>query len=170
MKFSVILMAAAGLVAAAAIAAEKPATAELKDADGAVVGTATFRQTNKGVLVSAKLTGVKAGVHGIHIHSVGKCEAPGFASAGGHFNPMHKQHGSMNPAGMHRGDLPNITVAANGKGSLKATIAGIDLGTGEHGLFHPGGTAIVVHAGPDDLKSDPAGNSGARIACGVISR
>lgn len=170
MRFSAILMAAAVLVPAAVMAAEKPAAAELKNANGAVVGTATFRQTGKGVLVSVKLNGVEAGVHGIHIHAVGKCEAPGFLSAGGHFNPAHKQHGSMNPAGMHRGDLPNITVAANGKGSLKETVTGIDLGTDEHGLFHPGGTAIVLHAGPDDLKSDPAGNSGARIACGVIGR
>lgn len=169
MKFPVILTAVLSLVAVGAMAAEKPATAELKDASGAKVGTATLSETSKGVLVSVKLTGVKPGVHGIHIHAVGSCVAPDFKSAAGHFNPAHKQHGAMNPQGMHRGDLRNITVAANGKGSLKETISGIDLGTGENGLFHPGGTAIVVHADPDDMKSDPAGNAGARVACGVIS-
>jgi len=169
-KFPALLTAALSLAMVGAMAKEKPATAVLKDAGGAKVGTATFRETGGGVLVSVKLEGVKPGVHGIHIHAAGSCVAPAFLSAAGHFNPAHKQHGSMNPQGMHRGDLPNITVAANGRGSLRATVTGIDLGTGENGLFHPGGTALVVHANPDDLKSDPAGNAGARVACGVIGR
>ncbi len=170
MKFTLILPALLALVMSGAMAKDKPAKAGLKDASGANVGTATLRETNGGVLVSVKLTGVKPGVHGIHIHTVGKCDAPAFTSAGGHFNPAHKHHGAMNPEGKHGGDLPNITVAANGKGSLKETVSGINLGTGENGLFHTGGTAVVVHADPDDMKSDPAGNAGVRVACGVITR
>ena len=116
------------------------------------------------------VTGLPAGVHGIHIHTVGMCQGPNFASAGGHFNPLMKKHGKDNPDGMHAGDLPNFNVGANGKGKATMTAAMVTLGDGMNSLFHPGGTALVIHAGPDDYKTDPAGNSGDRIACGVVEK
>lgn len=160
------------LVAGAAWAApnQPVAHADLKNANGEQVGTATFKQVKDGVAVSVHVNNVKPGVHGIHIHEAGKCDAPGFTTAGGHFNPGKKHHGMENPQGMHMGDLRNITVAANGKGTLKETVKGVTLGPGENSLFHEGGTALVLHADPDDMKSDPAGNAGARIACGVIAQ
>jgi len=171
MKFSLIAGGVLLLASAAWAAPKAPvAHAVLKDANGATVGTATFRQSGKDVNVLVRLNHVKPGVHGIHIHEAGKCDAPDFKTAGGHFNPTGRHHGADNPQGMHMGDLHNITVAANGKGTLKETVSGITLGPGDSSLFHNGGTALVLHADPDDLKSDPAGNSGARIACGVITR
>jgi len=152
--------------------AEKPrktATAELKDASGKAVATATFKEAKGGVVMSVKGMGLPPGSHGIHIHTVGKCEAPGFTTAGGHFNPAMKKHGLENPDGHHAGDMPNMTVQANGKGVFKTTIAGVTLaGTGDTSLFKTDGTAVVIHEKADDLKTDPAGNAGARIACGVI--
>ncbi|MCX6625698.1 MAG: superoxide dismutase family protein [Acidobacteria bacterium] len=170
MKATLILLVTLSVALTAAYAKEKPAKAELKDSSGAKVGTATFSAAGAGVLVTVKLTGAKPGKHGLHIHSVGKCEAPDFKSAAGHFNPSAKHHGAHNPEGKHGGDLPNITADASGKGSIRETVSGVSLGTGDNGLFHQGGTAIVLHADADDLKSDPAGNSGARVACGVIGR
>jgi Cu-Zn family superoxide dismutase len=169
MKSTLMLLATFTLALTGAMAKDKPAKAELKDASGATVGTATLKQAGDGVLLTVKLTNAKPGQHGIHIHTAGKCEAPDFKSAGGHFNPASKHHGSLNPEGKHGGDLPNITVDANGRGSLHETVSGITLGTGTNGLFHEGGTSLVLHADADDMKSDPAGNSGARIACGVIT-
>ena len=97
---------------------------------------------------------------------VGACDAPGFTTAGGHWNPTMRQHGSMNPNGQHEGDLPNLMIGSNGRGSLGAVIPGATIA----GLLDADGAALVVHAGPDDLMTDPAGNSGARIACGVFVR
>jgi Cu-Zn family superoxide dismutase len=109
------------------------------------------------------------GKHGFHIHAVGKCDPPDFQSAGGHFNPFGKKHGLKNPEGPHAGDLPNLEVGPDGKGKLETTVGGLTLGKeGLATLFGSNGTAVVIHAGPDDEKTDPAGNSGARIACGVI--
>jgi Cu-Zn family superoxide dismutase len=107
-------------------------------------------------------------VHGTHLHATGRCDPPGFTTAGGHLNPAARQHGLRNPAGPHLGDLPNLTVAANGTGRMEATIAAT-LTPGQAPLFDADGTALVVHAGPDDMVTDPAGNSGARIACTVIA-
>ncbi len=148
------------------------ATATLKNAEGAEVGTATITPGpgGKGVQINATFSKLPPGTHAIHIHNVGQCEAPAFTSAGGHFNPMSKQHGKDNPMGAHAGDLPNFEVAANGTGKISYTVADVTLGDGANSLFHPGGTALVIHAGADDYKSDPAGNAGARIACGVIQK
>jgi Cu-Zn family superoxide dismutase len=155
----------------AAAAAGPSARAALKNAEGADVGTATFRPTKGGVRVQVVVTGgIPAGKHGIHIHAAGKCDAPDFATAGGHFNPGGKKHGLHNPEGAHAGDLPNLVVGKAGKAKATFTARGATLGDGTGSLFPEGGTALVIHAGPDDGKTDPAGNSGARIACGVIEK
>ena len=169
------IVGAAAIVAfscACLAGADKPrkaASAQLVDAKGTTVGEAKLKEVSGGVSLTAKLTGLPPGQHAIHIHAQGKCEAPGFTTAGGHFNPANKKHGLENPEGHHAGDMPNFTVAANGKGTFKTVIKGVTLaGEGDNSLFHSGGTAIVVHEKPDDMKSDPAGNAGTRIACGVI--
>lgn len=146
------------------------AGAALKDKDGKDVGVATLIQTDDGVRVAVTGYRLPAGTHGIHIHAVGLCEPPDFTSAGGHFNPTGKQHGRMNPAGPHAGDLPNLVVAASGEGGLDVTTKAITLGPGPNSLFGDKGTSFVIHANPDDEKTDPAGNSGARIACGVVAK
>jgi Cu-Zn family superoxide dismutase len=146
------------------------ATAELKNAKGEVVGMASFREEGGGVRVLAEVRGLPPGQHGIHLHAVGKCVPPQFTSAGAHFNPTGKKHGLQNPQGPHAGDLPNMNVAADGTGKLNYVASGVTLGSGPGSLFGADGTAVVIHASPDDQKTDPAGNSGARIACGVIQR
>ena len=151
-------------------AATPTGRAELHDAEGKKVGSATFHPAHGGVAVSVEVKGLKPGKHGIHIHTAGKCEGPDFKTAGGHFNPTGKQHGLHNPEGPHAGDLPNLSVAKDGKGWGNFTAKGVTLGDGEGGLLAGEGTALVIHADPDHEKSDPAGNSGARIACGVVQR
>jgi len=146
------------------------ATAELKNAQGVVVGFATLSEEQGGVRVFADVRGLPPGPHGTHLHAVGKCEPPDFTSAGGHFNPAGKKHGLGNPDGSHAGDLPNIAVGADGTGQLNYLARGVTLGSGAGSLFGADGTAVVIHAGPDDYWTDPAGNSGARIACGVIKK
>ena len=161
------------LMVATAAAGEqfaKGGKAELRDSQGKVVGTAQLKQVDEGVQVSLHLTGIPAGTHAFHIHSVGKCEAPSFESAGEHFNPRGKKHGLKNPAGPHAGDLPNITVGSDGKGNAKVINTHFTLGESANSVFHPGGSAIVIHEKADDGKTDPAGNAGDRIACGVIEK
>jgi Cu-Zn family superoxide dismutase len=156
---------------AGALAADATsARATLKDAKGEQIGTATFTGTEGGVKLVVEVKGLPPGQHGIHVHGAGKCEAPEFKSAGGHFNPSHKKHGLESSEGHHAGDLPNLTVGADGKGTFSATLEGATLGQGTGSLLNPDGTALVIHAGPDDGKTDPAGNSGARVACGVIEK
>ena len=150
--------------------AQKPVKAELHDGQGTSVGTAEFSPAAQGVSIRLNLTNLPPGVHGIHIHAAAKCEGPAFTTAGGHLNPDMKHHGLENPEGPHAGDIPNITVGA--QGTLMTTIVapGVTMGDDPHSIFSNGGTAIVIHAMADDLKSDPAGNSGPRIACGVINK
>lgn len=145
------------------------ASAALSDAAGTTVGTATMLQTDKGVGLNIEVHQLAPGSHGVHLHAIGKCEAPGFSSAGPHLNPAGHQHGSANPAGSHLGDLPNLKVASNGNATLTipmTTAPDVLLAA----LFDSDGTAIVVHAGPDDYRTDPSGNSGGRVACGVFAR
>jgi superoxide dismutase, Cu-Zn family len=168
-----ILLCAAGLLAFAtgAFAQKAPAKAHayITDAQGKMVGVAALSAIKgDGVRIVVTVNGLMPGMHGIHIHTVGKCEGPAFASAGGHFNPTMKMHGKDNPMGPHAGDLLNITVDAKGHAKATLVASGVTLGPGANSLFHDGGTALVIHATADDYKTDPAGNSGARIACGVI--
>ena len=150
------------------------ATAELKDANGQTVGNATLLGSGAGgVKVQVSLdsfTSAAAGEHGIHIHAVGKCEAPGFTTAGGHFNPGGKKHGLNSPEGHHEGDMPNLIMNASGSATYETPVSDITLDAGAaNSLFDADGSAVVIHAGPDDMLTDPAGNSGARIACGVLT-
>ena len=146
------------------------AHADIVNATGQKIGTATFAAASGGVRIDVDVTQLPPGTHGIHIHTVGKCEGPDFKTAGGHFNPAGKKHGKDNPEGPHNGDLLNLEVGADGHGTASLLDANATLGDGPTSVFQPGGTAIVIHAAADDYKTDPAGNSGARIACGVIQK
>ena len=153
-----------------AMAHAQSARAQLRDARANVVGTATLSELPGGVRVTLRVNGLKPGDHGFHIHAVGRCEPPDFTSAGAHFNPYGKHHGLANPDGPHAGDFPNLDVGADGTGSLDTTDSLVTLKEGPNSLFPPGGTPLIIHVDPDDEKTDPAGNSGARVACGVIER
>ena len=151
-------------------AAGPSASATLRDVQGKVVGSATMTPGEGGVKIAVSVSGVAPGLHGFHVHAVGKCEGPDFKSAGGHFNPAAKEHGLENPKGSHAGDMPNLSVGPDGSGKGEFLARGASLDAGPGSLFPDGGTSVVLHAAPDDMKSDPAGNAGARIACGVVAR
>jgi Cu-Zn family superoxide dismutase len=150
--------------------APKSAHADIVNAQGQSIGTAKILPAKKGVKIEVNVSQLPPGNHGIHIHAVGKCEGPAFTTAGGHLNPDTKKHGKDNPEGPHAGDLLMIDVKADG--TAKATLVDtmVTLGDGANSLFHDGGTAIVIHEKEDDYKTDPTGNSGGRIACGVIQK
>jgi Cu-Zn family superoxide dismutase len=166
--------AAAILIAGTATAATPPAataklaTATLATATGGAAGNAEIVTAATGnPVLRVTVSGLPVGAHGVHIHTTGKCDAPAFTTAGGHLNPAGHQHGKDNPAGSHLGDLPNITVGEHGNGELALPLSA-DAGTLRAQLFDADGAAIVVHAKADDYRTDPSGNSGDRIACGVL--
>lgn len=147
---------------------EMKARADILDPAGKTIGTATLTEQKDGVRIGLKVSGLTPGKHGFHIHENGACTTPDFKSAGGHFNPFHKQHGIDNPQGKHVGDLPNLEADKDGAAEVTVVATGTTLRKGAGSLLKEGGTAIVIHAGPDDNVSDPAGNAGPRVACGVV--
>ena len=161
--------AAAGNSADGSAMAGVPQSFNFIGGDGALLGTVTVSEDPAGLVMNVNGVAMPAGVHGIHLHEKGLCDGPSFESAGGHWNPGAKQHGRDNPAGAHAGDLANLTVAANGSAIVSIPIAGAMLASGPIVLADADGTALVVHAKPDDYKTDPSGNSGDRIACAVIA-
>lgn len=146
-------------------AAGATAVANLRDAQGKAIGTATAMPGADTLTLSLRAEGLPPGDHGVHVHMVGKCEGPKFESAGAHLNPGNKQHGLENAQGQHVGDMPNLTVGADGRGTLTYALKGGSIDA----LLDGDGSAIVVHAKADDQKTDPSGDSGDRIACGVFS-
>src|SRR5271165_1232087 len=166
---------ALALCAATGFAQAKPVnkkTVELKDAKGNSVGTATIVSKGKGVEVKLALKDLPPGEHAVHFHQKPVCDPPDFKSAGGHFNATNKQHGFDNPNGHHAGDMMNFTVKDDGTAKVTVKDADVVLGNGgeANSLFANGGTSIMIHAKADDMKTDPSGNSGDRIACGAITQ
>jgi superoxide dismutase, Cu-Zn family len=157
------------LVAALASVSSAKILVQLKDAQGKVVGSAILWESGPGIGMELNFENLPSGEHAIHFHQNAKCDAPDFKSAGPHFNPEGKKHGLENPEGHHAGDNPNFMVGANGKAHFKVEDKDVTLGSDSHSLYSNGGTSLVIHAKADDQKTDPAGNSGDRIVCGVIT-
>ena len=172
MRYLVAIGAAVLLLAATAVsnASAETATAELVNANGKNVGTATLTETPSGVLIKVELRDMPPGAHAFHIHEAGKCDPPSFKSAGGHFNPTGRKHGIMSMEGKHAGDMPNIHVNKAGRAAFETLVADVTLGPGKNSLFDEDGSSLVIHEKVDDYKTDPAGNAGDRIACGVIKK
>jgi len=170
------LAVGAGVVWGQADQTKKPASNELKvklvSSQGQPAGTVTFRPVKNGVKMTVKLENIPFGEHGVHIHEHAVCDAPDFKAAGGHFNPMGKHHGFENPEGHHAGDLPkNVSVGENHKGEASFVLTDISMDPNlPNSIFANGGTSVVVHEHADDEKTDPSGNSGNRIACGVVKQ
>ena len=163
-----VALAAASICLMAAPAFAQSASAELKGADGASVGLATFTQTPQGVLIKVTVQKLAPGDHALHLHAVGECTPP-FTTAGGHFNPGAKKHGMMASDGQHAGDMPNLHVGASGEAQVEVLNAGVTLAKGPpNSLMDADGSALVIHAQADDYKTDPTGEAGGRIVCGVI--
>jgi Cu-Zn family superoxide dismutase len=146
------------------------AKATLHNSQGELVGIATLAESANGVRIVAHVQNLPPGYHGLHIHEVGKCEPPAFKSAGEHFDPTKAEHGLADPKGPHAGDLPNLLVAPDGTGVIVTETPLLTLRAGQNSLFQTAGTALVIHAQPDDHRTDPSGGSGDRLACGVIGR
>ena len=168
-----ILALAAGLALATAAAAQDMAVAQLLNPEGRKIGVATLTQGTDGVTIAVHVRGLSPGLHALHLHAVGKAEPPDFKSAGPHFNPYGKQHGTKNPHGPHAGDLPNLLVGPDSVGAAILQASMVTLGAGANSLFDADGSAVVIHekADDDNVQADStntAGNAGKRLACGVI--
>lgn len=150
---------------------------DLASPSGDVLGKARVTQEPEGTRIAVSVNGLPPGTYAVHLHAVGRCDGQtftatggqAFAAAGGHFNPAQKQHGTLNPAGAHAGDLPNIVIGDDRRGTLDVVQPGLRLADGDAPLIDMDGASIVIHAAPDDYRTDPAGNAGARIACGVLA-
>jgi len=177
MKFAPVLLVLPLTVALSACAttssggdtAAPVAKAKLLAGDGAARGEAVVTEAADGLHVVVKAQGLTPGIHAVHVHTTGTCTGPDFASAGGHWNPTGRKHGKDNPAGMHMGDMPNMLVAPDGRGEIEYIIAGGAVSSGATPMLDADGAAVVIHAQADDNVSDPAGNAGGRIACGVLA-
>ena len=157
-----------GSSAAPSEAGPASAAAELRDAGGRILARATAEEAGDAIRVRIEAAGLAQGAYGAHVHAVGRCDAPGFTTAGPHWNPTGQQHGKDNPQGMHKGDLPNLLVGTDGRGSFEYTIPAASLSGRRAPMLDGDGAAIVVHQSADDYRTDPSGNSGNRIACGVL--
>ena len=155
-------------LAARAQAQPEVSKANFINSQGKNVGTVTIEHMASATVFLLNLHDLPPGVHAIHIHSVGKCDPPSFDSAGPHYNPTNAQHGFHNPKGPHTGDLPNITIPASGKLETQVVVAGMRQWEGEGGILDGDSSSLIIHASPDDYKTDPSGNSGARIACAAL--
>jgi Cu-Zn family superoxide dismutase len=156
------------LLAAATMPSQAQTKAALNGADGKDVGSVALTQTPGGVVLTLSVKDLPPGEHAFHVHAVGKCEAP-FTSAGGHFNPDNKKHGLMAMEGAHAGDMPNLHMPASGELTVEVVNAAVTLEKGKpNSLFDADGSAVIIHAGKDDYKTDPTGEAGGRIACGVV--
>lgn len=149
--------------------AASAAPISILNADGRGAGTVAVSQDGTGIRLIVAAENLPPGVHGMHIHEAAACDLPAFASAGGHWNPTSRQHGTENPQGAHTGDLPNLTVGPDGRGSADVRLPNVKLTGGEVSLADANGSALVIHAQPDDNRTDPSGNSGDRIACAVLT-
>ena len=156
--------------AAAATTPDPAATAVIRDSAGRDLGTLTLSSSNDGIVITGRLVGLPPGEHGIHVHAVGRCDPPTFESAGDHWNPTNRQHGAQNPQGPHLGDVPNVTAGADSVANVQLSMtSGGSLRLGANMVLDTDGSAVVIHSGPDDYRTDPSGGSGARIACGVVA-
>jgi Cu-Zn family superoxide dismutase len=165
-----LALALTGCAGTAGMGGRPAATAELVNARGDHIGTARLSESAGQVRVVVRATGLSPGPHGIHIHSIGACDPPAFTSAGGHFNPLGRKHGLAATGGPHAGDLPDLQADASGQARYDTTTGRVTISDGPASVFDADGSAIVIHEKPDDQRTDPAGDSGSRIACGVLRR